>query len=182
MNKILITYATKTGSTSEIAQFIGDVLEDDGFEVDVREIGEVVDLGGYQTIVIGSATRMDKVLNEAVKFMLQHQKEIQYKTTAYFLVGVTMKEDNPENRQKSEATLAPLCEIKEPISMGLFAGKLDYSKIGLFWRVLASKDKTGFMEEGDFRDWIKIKDWAIELAKLLQETRPIANPDKSDLQ
>ena len=169
MSKILITYATKTGSTSEIARFIGDVLEDDGFAVDVSEIGEVVDLSGYQTVVIGSATRMDKVLNEAAKFMLQHQKEFQHKTTAYFLVGVTMKEDNLENRQKAEATLAPLCEIKEPLSMGMFAGKLDYSKIGLFWRVLASKDKTGFMEEGDFRDWIKIKDWAVELVSLLRE-------------
>ena len=168
MDKILITYATKTGSTSEIAKFIADVLEDDGFAVDVSEIGEIVDLSNYQTVIIGSATRMDKVLNEAAKFMLQHQKEFQHKTTAYFLVGVAMKEDTPENRQKAEATLAPLCEIKEPISMGLFAGKLDYSKIGLFWRVLASKDKTGLMEEGDFRDWIKIKDWAVELVSLLE--------------
>ncbi len=97
MDKILITYATKTGSTSEIAKFIGDVLQDDGFAVDVSEIGEVVDLSSYQTVVVGSATRMDKVLNEAVKFMLQHQKEFQHKTTAYFLVGVIMKEDTLEN-------------------------------------------------------------------------------------
>ena len=65
--------------------------------------------------------------------------------------------------------MIPLRDIKEPISKGLFAGKLDYSKIGLFWRFLASKDKTSFMAEGDFRDWIKIKDWTVDLAALLRE-------------
>jgi len=169
VNKILITYATKTGSTAEIAQFIGDVLKDDGFEVDINNVDGVNNLTPYQIIIIGSATRMDKVLNEAVKFNLQHQKELQHKTVAYFLVGVTMKEDTLENRQKAKAILDPLCEIKEPISKGLFAGKLDYSKIGLFWRFLATKDKTGLMEEGDFRDWIKIKDWTVELASVLRE-------------
>ena len=35
-NKILVTYASRTGSTAEITQAIGKTLAEDGAQVDVR--------------------------------------------------------------------------------------------------------------------------------------------------
>jgi menaquinone-dependent protoporphyrinogen oxidase len=168
MPNTLIAYASKYGSTGEIAEYIGQVLREAGDRVEVRRVQDVDDLSPYQSVIIGSATRMDKVLPDVLKFGQKHQAALRQLKTAYFVVGVTMKQDTPENRQKAEGFLTPLCQIKEPVSMGLFAGKLDYKKIGFFWRLLASKDKTGFMAEGDFRDWETIRAWALEVHSLIK--------------
>ncbi len=166
-NRMLIAYASKYGSTVEIAEYIGQVLRDMGSEVDVRSVNVVNEISQYQSVVIGSATRMDKLLSDAVKFAKNHEPDLRRAKTAYFVVGVTMKQDTPENREKVKGFLEPLCRIQEPISIGLFAGKIDYSKVGFFWKVFAKLDRSGLMEEGDFRNWDAIGKWAIEIAPAL---------------
>jgi menaquinone-dependent protoporphyrinogen oxidase len=162
--RILIAYASKYGSTGEIAGCIGEVLQGAGIEVDVRTVEAVADVSSYDGVLVGSATRMDKLLPDALKFARKHESELRGMRTAYFVVGVTMKQDTPENREKVRGFLEPLCRIREPIGLGLFAGKLDYSKLRFYWRALASRDKSGLMAEGDFRDWNAIRAWAHEMA------------------
>ena len=48
-----------------------------------------------------------------------------------------------------------------PVSMGLFAGALDYSKLNFIFRaVMKSKMKKQGIPEGDFRNWDAITSWA----------------------
>ena len=129
------------------------------------------DISQYQSVVIGSATRMDKLLSDALKFGKKHEHDLRRMKTAYFVVGVTIKQDTPENREKVKGFLEPLCRIREPVSLGLFAGKIDYSKVGFFWKVLAKLDKSGLMGEGDFRNWDAIGKWADEIASALIESQ-----------
>jgi menaquinone-dependent protoporphyrinogen oxidase len=159
--RTLIAYASKYGSTEEVAKYIAGILRDKGMEIDVKSVRKIKDISEYENIIIGSATRMDKLLKDALKFAENHTKELAIKKTAYFVVGATMKKDTAENREKVKGFLKPLGDIKEPISLGLFAGKIDYDKIGPVWRAIASKDETGLMEEGDFRDWEAIRAWAL---------------------
>ena len=172
-NRILITYASKYGSTGEVAEYVGQVMRDlggmhsCGMPVDVLSVKDVKALSAYHSVVIGSAARMDRVLSEAVAFAKAHQDDLRRMTTAYFVVGTTMKRDTPENREKARTSMKALCQVKEPVCLGLFAGKLDYSKIGLLWRTIAKQDKTGLMAEGDFRDWARIQDWTRDLASVL---------------
>ena len=114
---------------------------------------------------------MDKLLSDALKFGKKHEHDLRRMKTAYFVVGVTIKQDTPENREKVKGFLEPLCRIREPVSLGLFAGKIDYSKVGFFWKVLAKLDKSGLMEEGDFRNWDAIGKWADEIASALIESQ-----------
>jgi len=46
--KILITYASRSGSTAEIAEAIGKTLTQNGAQVDVLPMQEVTDLTPYQ--------------------------------------------------------------------------------------------------------------------------------------
>jgi menaquinone-dependent protoporphyrinogen oxidase len=166
-NHILIAYASKYGSTKEVAEYIGQVLQEAGGKVEVRNVNDIKDISAYQSVIVGSATRMDKLLPDAVKFANKHARALSEKTTAYFVLCVTMKQDTQENRSKAQGFLEPLCQIREPISIGLFAGKIDYNQLGFFWKTLASKDETGMMEEGDFRNWEQIQTWASEIAPSL---------------
>src|SRR4249920_1809687 len=53
--KVLVTAASKHGSTAEIAAIIGQVIRAEGHEVDLRAPGSVADIDAYGCVIIGSA-------------------------------------------------------------------------------------------------------------------------------
>jgi menaquinone-dependent protoporphyrinogen oxidase len=163
VNKILVAYATKAGSTTEVAEYIGTVLRESGADVDVRPVKSVKDLSPYRAVILGSATRMAKMLPEVVNFAQKFHKDLDQKPAAYFTVCMTMKADTPENRATVTGYFKPLRDIHEPISLGLFAGKVDLSKLNPVFRFMFSHDKSGAITEGDWRDWDAIRAWAIGL-------------------
>ena len=61
------------------------------------------------------------------------------------------------NRRKVAAYLDPVCEVVQPVDVGLFAGVMDYSKLPFILRLMMKKMKS---PEGDFRDWEAIRAWA----------------------
>ena len=71
-----------------------------------------------------------------------------------------LREDTPEMRSKVSAFLDPVRKIHEPVSIGLFAGKMDYSKLSWLDRTIAQAVKS---VEGDFRNWDLIRQWAKDL-------------------
>ncbi|MBS1233680.1 MAG: flavodoxin/nitric oxide synthase [Bacteroidetes bacterium] len=164
---ILIAFAGNYDSTKEIAQYIAGIITRMGGIVEVKGVEEIRNLAKYDAVIIGSAARMDKLLGKTLRFARRHADELRQKITAYFVTCITMKNNTPENREKATGFLQPLCRIKEPVGLGLFGGKLEYSKIGFLWKAIARQDKTGYMVEGDFRDWSQIKAWAMDIGPRL---------------
>ena len=64
-DKILVTFASRAGSTAEVAKAIGKALSDSGAQVDVLAMRDVQDLAPYRAVVAGSAIRKKKWLPEA---------------------------------------------------------------------------------------------------------------------
>ncbi len=164
MSKILVTYATRAGSTVEVAQTIANTLGATGATVDVRPVKNVKDIKGYDAVVVGSAIRMGAWLPEAVQFVKNNQAALAGLPTAYFLVSGFLKDDTPEMRKTVGAYLDPVRQILEPKSIGLFAGKMDWSKLNFIDRTLA---KAMGEKEGDWRNWETIKNWAESLTPVL---------------
>lgn len=160
MNKVLVAYATKAGSTGEVAEAIGQVLCEGGAAVDVKLVKEMSDVSGYSGVVVGSAIRMGRWLPEAVKFVEAHIAALATMPVAYFQVSGFLKKDTPENRQEAATYLGAVRMLVEPVSEGLFAGKMDYSKLSFFDRTIA---KMVGSVEGDWRDWDAIRAWASDL-------------------
>lgn len=160
--KYLITYATRAGSTVEIAEAIGKVFCENGAAADVRPVKDVKSLDGYKGVIAGSAIRMGRWLPEAVKFVETHRASLEAMPTAFFLVSYFLREDTPEMRKTVAAYLDPVREILEPDHTGLFPGKMDYSKLSWIDRQAARMVKA---PEGDARDWEAVRDWAQELLR-----------------
>ncbi len=156
-DKILVAYASRAGSTGEVAEAIGKVLCDGGAAVDVRLAKEVTDLSPYRAVVVGSGIRVGKWLPEAVEFVERHREALSRMPVAYFAVCLTLKEDTEENRREVAAYLDPVREVVQPVDVGLFAGVMDYSKLPFIFRLMMKAMKS---PEGDFRDWEAIRDWA----------------------
>jgi menaquinone-dependent protoporphyrinogen oxidase len=164
---ILIAYGGNYDATKEIAQYMAGIITRMGAMVDIKGVDEIRNISAYDSVIIGSAVRMDKLLGKTLKFTRRFAESLRDKKTAYFVTCITMKNDTPENREKAAGFLNPLCQIKEPVGKGLFGGKLDYNKIGFLWKSLAKQDKSGQMEEGDFRNWAQIKAWTLDVASRL---------------
>ena len=167
--KILVAYASRAGSTAEVAEEVGRVLRESGAEVDVRSCKAVKDTRGYDAVVIGTAVRMGKLLPEAVKFTNKYCAALEKVPTAYFTLGLAMKEDTPENRETAYGYLKPLEEIHEAFDKEVFGGTVDHSKLSPLLRFAAKRDKEGILAEGDYRNWDAIREWAASLAEKLGE-------------
>jgi len=171
--KILLTYATYTGSTAEVAGEIAAVLtscEDAGetpLQVDVRPIKQVVDVEGYDAVVIGSAVRIGRVHPGVVGFLRHHAARLAKVPVAHFVVCLTMVEDTEENRCTARGYIDALYDKVpgvRPFSVGLFAGTVAMAKMGFFARWIMKRVEAPI---GDFRNWQAIRDWAGSLREEL---------------
>jgi len=156
-DKILVAYASRCGSTGEVAETIGQVLCETGVAVDVRLVQNVTDVSPYRAVIVGSAIRMGRWLPEASKFAETHQKALGQVPVAYFLACMTLEDNSEEKRRTVTAYLDPVREIMQPVDVGLFAGTMDYSKLPFVFRLMMKAMGT---PEGDYRDWEAIRAWA----------------------
>ena len=160
MARILVAYASKKGSTTEIAQAIGKELQASGHVVDVADMGTVTSRSGYNAVVIGAPMYMGKMMSDAGKFVRRHYKGLGKLPVAGFIVSlapVTKEPVDGEYAQKAlRASLAPL----QPVAETVFAGRLDPSKLSWLQKWMIEKAKSPV---GDFRDWTAIAAWAREL-------------------
>ena len=160
--RVLVTYASKYGSTGGVADAIGKELCGKGLAADVALIRNAGDLGLYQGVVVGSAIYKGKWMPEATDFVKENRAILRRMPVAYFLVCITMVRPIEENRAVALSYMDPILkalpEIK-PLDIGTFAGALDYSKVSwLNKRILIAKGAP----EGDFRDWNSIRTWGQE--------------------
>jgi menaquinone-dependent protoporphyrinogen oxidase len=167
--RILVTYATSTGSTVGVAEAIGKTLAENGALVDVLPMKAVTDLTPYHAVVAGSAIQAAQWLPEAVQFVQTHQAELRRKPFAAFLVCMTLAMKKGDYRQQVAAWLDPVCNMVKPVSKGLFAGALDIGKIKSFGDRIKFRLSVmmGVWSEGDHRDWNAIQNWAESLRPLL---------------
>ena len=173
--KVLVTYATCTGSTAGVGDFIGKTLNEAGCVVDVQPMAEVSDLAQYDAVVAGSAIQGKQWLPEALDFMRKNQAALRRIPCAVFLVCMTLAISNGEKyRDEVASFFAPVRTIVTPVSEGMFAGALDIAKVPKLSDRLGFRLSVlfGVWSEGDHRDWEAIRAWADSLPPLfIEQTR-----------
>lgn len=168
--KILVTYATRTGATAEVAQAIGDTLSARGVCVDVLPMQDVQDVSAYRAVIAGSAIRKSQWLPEAMQFIEKFRADLGRKPFATFTVCITLAMSNTAQYQAVVTKwIAPVRDLVKPVSEGLFAGRLDFSKLPFNWdtfmlRVVVA---LGIFPRNDRRDWKAIRMWATNTQALL---------------
>lgn len=155
-NKTLIAYASKAGSTIEIATYLAEMISRKGIQVDLMPVEKVTDLSEYQSVILGSAIRVGKLLPEAMKFIENYQAELQERTFGVFIVCMTLNQDTEENRKIVSDYLIPVRALVKPASEGMFAGVMDLKKLNLLEKMIMKAMKAPL---GDFRNWEKIEAW-----------------------
>ena len=174
INKVLVTYASRAGSTAGVAEAIGKTLIGKGMDVDVLPMQEIKDLSAYQAVVAGSAIRGREWLPEALHFLSEHRSELTNRPFAAFMVCITLSMANAEQyREGLKSWMNPVRQVVHPVSEGYFAGALDFSKLPFSFNVLAMRLVVllGVWKKGDHRDWTAIHTWAESLPSRLIDQR-----------
>ncbi len=161
---ILVTYASEFGTTGEVAEFIGQALCGQGFDVRIQPVAEVQKLDQYSAVIIGGAIQFDKWMSEATNFVEQHEDALSRIPVSYFFTCMTLSEVSAKANTKADGyakKVAATSKTVEPLGVGRFAGVLDYERMS-FATMLASKVIYTVLgvEEGDYRDWDAIGGWA----------------------
>ena len=172
--KILIAYDTIHGSTAQIAARIGDDLCDMGFKVDVKWVGDVTGVEGYDGIIVASAIYKFNWLPDAKAFLEKYKTQLNAKKTALFIDGASMSQDSPETRAAVQKSFVdPILEKyfeTTPVAIGLFGGAFDltrkneytlFEKVVL--RILGLILRLPDKKMADWRNWDTINAWAVEV-------------------
>lgn len=86
--RILVGYATNTGSTKETAEFIAKELQSLGLEAEALSLAEAGDLGRYDGVVVGAPVNGMAWHPAAQAFVYDNAETLAAKPTAFFLLSV----------------------------------------------------------------------------------------------
>jgi menaquinone-dependent protoporphyrinogen oxidase len=166
--RVLVAYATRFGATAEIAEKIGQTLNQVGLQTDVLPVKDVRDLTPYQAIVLGSAVYSFKWRKEAVRFLRTNEKQLADRKVWLFSSGPTAEGDPLELTKgwRFPEAQQSIADRIQPRDIAVFGGVLDIEKLSSIEKWMMSKFDA---PEGDFRDWDAITAWAEAIAKTLKE-------------
>lgn len=124
--KVLILYATKTGTTEKCAGLLADrLLGTNGIQSDVFPVTRApASFSEYSAVIIGGSIRMGRINKTATELLKKRGSEIMRTKTAYFCCcgfpenGAQYLEDNFGHELCSKA-----------ICTGCFGGELDEKKL-----------------------------------------------------
>lgn len=163
LRRVLVGYATGTGSTTGVAEAIGAALEERGYDVEVRLLGQVDSLAGYDACVIGSAVNAGAWLPVATDWVRVHADTLGSAPVAVFCVHGMNGGPDAKQTRKRLAYLDPIRAILTPTGEGYFLGtgpsRADTGPLAR-WMFKA----FGGTADGDSRDWSAIHDWAAGVA------------------
>ncbi|MCG3208670.1 MAG: hypothetical protein FOGNACKC_02282 [Anaerolineae bacterium] len=157
--KILVAYASKYGSTAEIAEVIGKELQKRNHQVEVQAVDHVDSLDGYDGFVIGSAVYAGSWIKSAAKFLRANQDILAGRPVWLFSSGPTGPGDPNEimDGWTFPENLTAVREKINPKDIIFLHGKIDPDKLNFAERMIVKSVKA---TTGDYRDWLVIRGWA----------------------
>lgn len=168
---ILIAYATKHGSTREVADALADALRKQELDVETQAASLVDDLSHYVGVVVGGSLYTGRWHPDALGFVKRHHRALGSLPVAVFAMGPRTMDarEAAESRAQLGRALAQLPDL-DPCAVTIFGGVVDPRKLRFpFSRMPAS----------DARDPDAIRAWAQDVACAFGYGKPASQPRDS---
>ncbi len=168
---VLVAYATRYGSTQEVADAIAATLRERGLEVDLQPARAVQSLAGYRAVVLGAPLYMFHWHKDALRFLSQHRQALTKRPpegirVAIFALGPLndVEKEWQEVRAQLDKEMGKFPWLT-PVAVEIFGGKFDPANLRFPWNLLPALKQ---MPASDIRDWTAIRAWAGTLAVKIQ--------------
>lgn len=162
---VLVGYATRYGSTQEVAEAVAATLRERGLEVDIQPMRKVRTLAGYRAVVLGAPLFMFHWHKDALRFLSRHREALTERPVAIFVLGPTHDDEDEKEWQDSRTQIdKELAKFPwlTPVALEMFGGKYDPAKLRFPINLFAGKEPAS-----DIRDWTAIRAWADSIHPLL---------------
>jgi len=123
--KILVAYATRTGSTAEVANAITDRLCEAGLSAEARPVTQVTNLEGYSGAVLGSGVRYASWLPEMTDFVSANRDALSAMPVAFFTMHMLALGDDPAAMAERAKYTAKARDMITPTDEVFFEGMID---------------------------------------------------------
>jgi menaquinone-dependent protoporphyrinogen oxidase len=165
MTRALVAYASKRGSTREIGEAIAEELRRSGLDVDCRPAADVVAVGPFDAVVLGSAVYMKRWQGDAKHFLRRHSAELSKLPFWVFSSGPV----GDPGQDPDPAWLEPPRILERAQQLGVrdhvvFGGRVPAEPHGPIERAMVKGTPA---EWADRRDWEEIRAWAAGIASAL---------------
>ena len=195
MKRVLVAYATHTGSTAEVAAAIAEELATSAVQVEVRPMAAVPSIDGYDAVVVGGPMILGWH-RQARAFLRRHRKQLGRIPFAVFVMAMSLTETGerdidgsvvvvddrlpkPPHREhhlsfkeryaRLPNYVGPILRSVRPAlprSIGMFGGRLEYGR--LKWYAVMFVMVFLKVPAGDRRNWEAIRSWAASLRASLE--------------
>lgn len=166
--KILVAFASTSGSTQEVADAIAATLRESGLMADLQPARQVRTLDGYNAVVLGAPLYMFHWHKDARHFLAQHRKILAGGLPVAIFAGGSIETADEkewrEVRRQLDQELAKFPWLK-PVSVEIVGGRFDPKKLRFPYSLIPALRQ---MPARDLRDWTAIRAWASNLAAKLQ--------------
>ena len=159
--RVLVSAASRHGSTAEMAAEIASALAEAGLDAAVVPPDDVTSLHGYDAAVIGSAIYMNSWMAPARDLVDRLSDELAGMPVWLFSSGPV---GDPPPPAEDPEEMAEIIAATHARGHQVFAGRIDRSQLGLGEKVLTSALRT---PEGDYRPWTDVRTWAEGIAREL---------------
>ena len=159
--KVLVSAASKHGSTDDVARAIAEILRESGHSAVVAAPETLTSLNGFDAAVVGSAVYYGKWLDTATTFVDRHLEWFDGRPVWLFSVGPLGDPPKPEAEPVEIPALVAKTLAREH---RLFTGRLDRSRLSLGEKIIVKGVRAA---EGDFRHWDEIRAWARAIGEAL---------------
>jgi menaquinone-dependent protoporphyrinogen oxidase len=165
-DSVLIAYATRYGSTQEVAEAVAATLRERGLAVDIQPMRNVRSLDQYRAVVLGAPIYMFHWHKDALHFLARHREALIARQVAIFALGPLSAKEKEflEAREQLDKELAKFPWLT-PGAIEIFGGKIDPEKLTFPHNLLPALKN---MPASDVRDWTAIRAWANDLAAQFQ--------------
>lgn len=170
--RVLVAYASKHGSTAEIANVIADELREAGIEPDLREAADVQSVEDYDAVVIGSAVYMRRWRREAKRLLKREHKHLAERPFWIFSSGEIG--ENPDPDWVEPTQVVALAERLGVRDHAVFGGRLPLEPSNFVERAMVENTPP---DKRDLRDWDEIRRWAQSIVCCVAEI-PSRTPAK----
>lgn len=168
--EVLVAYCSRSGSTAEVAQAIGQTIKDAGLAVQVKPMADVKAIAPGTEVVLGAALYMGHLAKDFHQFAARFEKELAGLRPWVFVLGPTEKERKhfaaAEEQARKELGKHPSLRLSD---MRVLGGKFDPKHLNLpFPMSLIMKLPANPMRKlpaSDIRDWEWIHRWAQAIAE-----------------
>jgi len=172
---ILVAYATRYGSTQQVAEAVAATLREFGLGVEIQPMRKVRTLEGYRAVVLGAPLYIGSWHKDAQRFLSVHQEAFTQRPVAIFALGPTHKDEKEwqGSRAMLDKELARFPWLT-PVALEMFGGKYDPAKLRFPDNLIAALPASPIhdMPASDVRDFAVIRVWASNLAAKFQSDLP----------